>query len=1412
MLGRIWQWLVRVFQQLTGIFKTNPLPTLAPTREAQRAEIPPLSDAECESYFLQLLEEVNRGWDDVRVLRFFEGVQHRANAARWAAWLRGFGEKVLNSPVANRELGRRLVLLGSLARSLPPLQEIGEIAGKIGADLLVREAAAGSESTTPPPLSPSALSTQHSALSTQDIDAWFETGVERLEAGENEAALTAFARVLELDPNHHRALVNRGNALANLGQIEEAIASYDRAISIIPDFRAAWSNKGDVLFDAERYEEALACYEKVLEWQPENSEIWYTKGMALGRGLGRWEEAIASFDKAIEYDPDDAEMWFNRGIAFGVLKRWEDAIACWDRAIELQPDYRDAWANKGVAYQHLGRIQEAIEANEKAIALYSENGVEEGNPKGSESAEEEEGVDTSENGVDEAVSFQEEEGENNREGAESAEKEEGVNPEAEFFLNQGIEQGNAGDFHTALASFNRAIEIQPNYHLAWNNKGSALNDLRRHEESLNCYNRAIEIQPNYHVAWNGKGVTLNDLGRYEEAIDCYNHALDIQPNFDYGWNNKGNALYGLSRYEEAIDCYNRALDIQPNYDNAWNGKGVALNNLGRYEEAIDCYNRAIDIQPNFYHAWNGKGNALGDLERYEEAIDCYNRAIDIQPNFDYACYGKGNALYGLRRYEEAIDCYNRAIEIQSNYYAAWNGKGNALSNLGRYEEAIDCYNRAIEIQPNLHFAWNNKGSALDGLGRHEEAIECYNRAIEIQANYDSAWNNKGSALNSLGQHEEAIECYNRAIEIQPNYDNAWHGKGVALSDLRRSEEAIDCYNRVLLLTGNQHWRAWANRGWAVFRFRGYEAAIQNWDEGLQAIQSAGDKEGCGLLHQQKGYAHYQHGQLQRNRSSYWIKAKNSYLEALQLFSEPRLRVQYLEVLQSLAKVCRALDEPGEVETATNTGIVMLEQLLLDTASDAMKIRLSEKFAGFYDLRVEQLASSPDAAQHVEALELAEKRKNFTLSCYHYSRWEEAAANSPTFAQMQALLDAEAAAIYWHVSPAAITAFVLKHAQPPVPILAAGEGESPAAARQLQAFQEWLTQWRQGEKTRGEDGLLDVNFAADSGNEEGAGAGRGRWQERMPDELQRLAEILEIQRILPLIAGARRLILVPHRDLHLLPLEVLFPEDCTISRLPSFQIGLERQHLNLALFSPPGTTGEGASLLLVEKTDARLVYADIESAVIAQLFPHTTRLAAADAAPEALQQALSTGAGVFHFTGHGCHNPNQPLESSLQLTGKAGLTAREIFPLDLSRWQLVCLSACKTGVTGKDELIDEFVGIVSAFLAAGVTGAVSTLWAVRDSSTAWLMLRFYQFLEEGVAPALALKRAQQWLRTLTYRELWQWQLALAGRLANSAPDYSQDLEERVSSSQEIFNTIETNNCPFAHPYYWAGFTFTGKVNP
>jgi tetratricopeptide (TPR) repeat protein len=128
---------------------------------------------------------------------------------------------------------------------------------------------------------------------------------------------------------------------------------------------------------------------------------------------------------------------------------------------------------------------------------------------------------------------------------------------------QSASFNSAGLFDKALAAAERAIQANPAYSFAWNNKGIALLGLGRSDDALDAVNRSIELKPDNALAWSNKGVVLRIQGRLGEAIEATERALQLDPRNALVWYNKA-CYYALSEDRDAaFRSLATALELDP---------------------------------------------------------------------------------------------------------------------------------------------------------------------------------------------------------------------------------------------------------------------------------------------------------------------------------------------------------------------------------------------------------------------------------------------------------------------------------------------------------------------------------------------------------------------------------------------------------------------------------------------------------------------------------------------------------------------------------------------------------------------------------------------------------------------------------------------------------------------------------
>ncbi len=285
-------------------------------------------------------------------------------------------------------------------------------------------------------------------------------------------------------------------------------------------------------------------------------------------------------------------------------------------------------------------------------------------------------------------------------------------------------------------------------------------------------------------------------------------------------------------------------------------------------------------------------------------------------------------------------------------------------------------------------------------------------------------------------------------------------------------------------------------------------------------------------------------------------------------------------------------------------------------------------------------------------------------------------------------------------------------------------------------------------------------------------------------------------------GFQKAMLVPDGFLSLLPLHALMPE-IEVGFVPSAYYlkmcrdAFAEKERSTGRYLGIGNPASGRA--------AALPFAKVEVEVCSAFFPgeDSTGIFGRNAGLYEIMSKIPAATHI-HFACHGKYEPEDPQESALFLAGADRLVVRQLLTEDIFKpnARLTILSACQTGIVDQ-EMAYEMAGFPATFIQAGVPGIISTLWPVDDLSTTLLMKRFFHcHIRKGQPPAAALAGAQAWLREGTVASLGllpliEAQMATAG---------SREKPGLYRARRYYSNRIEEK--PFLHPYYWAGFFFTG----
>jgi tetratricopeptide (TPR) repeat protein len=339
-------------------------------------------------------------------------------------------------------------------------------------------------------------------------------------------------------------------------------------------------------------------------------------------------------------------------------------------------------------------------------------------------------------------------------------------------------QSLLGQRELALASFDRALAVQPNHAEALSNRGVTLRDLKRFDEALESYDRALTLRPDHAEALSNRGLTLHDLKRFDEALASYDRALAVRPNYAIALFNRGLTLHELNRFDEALASYDRVLALRPEHAEAFCNRGLALHELNHFEEALVSYNRALALRPDYPEALCNRGVTLHELDRFVEALESYDRAVMLRPHYAEALSNRGLTLHRLKRFDEALESYDRGLAARPDYAEALSNRGMTLRELNRFDDALQSYDRALILRPEFAKALSNRGNVLHELNRFDDALASFDRALRVDPEYAEALSNRGVTLHALMRFEDALSNFDRALKLRPDHADTHYNEAL----------------------------------------------------------------------------------------------------------------------------------------------------------------------------------------------------------------------------------------------------------------------------------------------------------------------------------------------------------------------------------------------------------------------------------------------------------------------------------------------------------------------------------------------------------------------------------------------------------------------------------------------------------
>ena len=253
------------------------------------------------------------------------------------------------------------------------------------------------------------------------------------------------------------------------------------------------------------------------------------------------------------------------------------------------------------------------------------------------------------------------------------------------------------------------------------------------EKGIAHFQQALDIDPQYALAYAGLGDSYNYMAKPVEAKQAVIKALDLDETLG-----EAHASLGFFKFIYDWDFagaereFRQALELSPNYAEAHHWSAIYFANVGRHDEAAAEAKRAVELDP-LSLLMNMTPALTSYLARdYDSAVGELRKIVDMDPNFVVAHSVLGNVYVQQGLFEQAMAEYQKVLELSNGLavveaamkaiighaYARWGKRSRALKMLDEMEGSSCTSPHSIA---EVHAA----------LGQRDQAFEWLNKAFDL---------------------------------------------------------------------------------------------------------------------------------------------------------------------------------------------------------------------------------------------------------------------------------------------------------------------------------------------------------------------------------------------------------------------------------------------------------------------------------------------------------------------------------------------------------------------------------------------------------------------------------------------------------------------------------------------------------
>jgi len=260
------------------------------------------------------------------------------------------------------------------------------------------------------------------------------------------------------------------------------------------------------------------------------------------------------------------------------------------------------------------------------------------------------------------------------------------------------------------------------------------------KSAMEYYGRAVELDPEYALAWSGMAdaysaspvnADRDPLQVWPRARDAVAHATASGPGLPEVHTSLGLLKFWLDwDWVAAEAAYRKSIALDPSYSLAHRFLGIVLSHMARHEEASLALRQARHLDP-----LNATNHALSAqvafaARNYSVAVQFAQQAITLDPEFHIGYIQLAQASERMGSSDQALTALNSAGRFGGGNSKAISIRGYICAMLGKTTEAHEVLNTLESVSREQYVPPYATALVYLGLGQHDSALHWLERAYD----------------------------------------------------------------------------------------------------------------------------------------------------------------------------------------------------------------------------------------------------------------------------------------------------------------------------------------------------------------------------------------------------------------------------------------------------------------------------------------------------------------------------------------------------------------------------------------------------------------------------------------------------------------------------------------------------------